>query len=247
MTRVPFIEWRSVHKAFEATRVLENFSLAVAAGESLVILGASGSGKSVALRHVIGLVRPDRGQVIVDGRDVTGLDDDELQGVRRRVGMVFQGGALFDSMTVAENVAFGLSEHARDMSQGDVAARVEECLSLVQLPGVGALLPSSLSGGMRKRVALARALAVGPEAVLYDEPTTGLDPVTTAHVNRLIRDLQRRLEVTSIVVTHDVASALVVADRICFLREGRLAFDGTVEEARSRPTPELRAFMRGEG
>ena len=241
------IRWQGVKKAFGATRVLDGFDLAVRAGESVAILGASGSGKSVALRHVIGLVRPDAGDVLVAGESVASLPEERLGAVRRRVAMVFQGGALFDSLSVGENVAYGLREQQRRPPEAEIAARVAECLAVVQLPGTEALAPSSLSGGMRKRVALARALAVSPEAVLYDEPTTGLAPVTSTRVNELIRDLQRRLGVTSVVVTHDVASALFVADRVVYLRDGRVAFDGTAEDARKRPTGELAAFMAGRG
>lgn len=241
----PFIAWRHVVKSFGDQAVLQGFSLDVAAGESVAILGASGSGKSVALRHVIGLVSPDSGSVIVGGIDVTAMSEDALRAVRTRVGMVFQGGALFDSMTVGENVRFALDDHAATMSDADKAARVAECLALVQLPGIENAMPASLSGGMKKRVALARTLAGRPEALLYDEPTTGLDPVTTAHVNRVIRDLQARLRVTSVIVTHDVPSALAVADRIVFLESGRVAWDGSVEDARARPSAALAAFMRG--
>jgi len=240
------LSWRGVHLAFGQKQVLRGFDLEVSAGESLVILGSSGSGKSVALRHLVGLVRPDRGQVLVEGRDLGLLDEAGLLEVRRHVAMVFQGGALFDSMDVAENVAFGLREHRPEMPPGDVAARVAEVLDLVALAGTERLFPSDLSGGMRKRVALARALAVGPRAVLYDEPTTGLDPVNTRRINALIRQLQRRLGVTSVVVTHDVESALAVADRLVFLRDGRVAWDGSTEQARRSPPPELAAFMAGE-
>jgi phospholipid/cholesterol/gamma-HCH transport system ATP-binding protein len=242
----PLIEWRDVHVSFGPKAVLAGLSLAVAPGESVVILGASGTGKSVALRSVIGLVRPDRGAVLVDGQDLRALDERGLLAVRRRLAMVFQGSALFDSMDVGANVGFGLEENFPATPREKVAARVAEVLALVDLPGTERLMPSSLSGGMKKRVALARALAVGPEAVLYDEPTTGLDPMTASRVNRLIRDLRARLAVTSVVVTHDVASALLVAERVVLLQGGRIAFDGPVEQARSAPPPALRAFMAGE-
>lgn len=242
----PLIEWRGVRKSFGGREVLRGFNLAIQPGESVAILGGSGTGKSVALRHVVGLVAPDAGRVLVEGQDLGEADELGLLEVRRRVAMVFQGGALFDSMSVAENVAFGLREHRRQLGETDVSRRVEEVLELVDLGGAGGRMPASLSGGQAKRVALARALAVGPEAVLYDEPTTGLDPVTTARVNRLIRDLQRRLAVTSVVVTHDVESALQVADRIVHLVNGCAAFDGSTQDARACPSPELAAFMRGE-
>lgn len=240
------IEWRGVHRSFGEKVVLRGLDLRVRAGESVAILGGSGTGKSVALRHVIGLVQPDSGSLLVDGRDVWEMDEDSLRSVRRRIAMVFQGGALFDSLDVGENVAFGLRVHRRELGEEAIAGRVAEVLALVDLAGIERLAPSELSGGMRKRVALARALAVGPEAILYDEPTTGLDPVTTMRVNRLIRDLQERLSVTSIVVTHDVGSAFHVADRIVYLREGRVAWDGSVGQARTSPSPALAAFMAGE-
>lgn len=242
----PLIEWEGVHVAFGDKRVLSGFDLAVAAGESVVILGPSGVGKSVSLRLAIGLLRPDSGEVRVDGRSVGAGGEAHLLDVRRRLAMVFQGGALFDSLTVGENVGFGLREKRPHPPEEAIAERVTEVLGLVGLVDVEALLPASLSGGMRKRVALARALAIGPEAILYDEPTTGLDPVSTNRVNRLIRDLQGRLGVTSIVVTHDVGSAFAVADRIIFLVGGRVAFDGSVDQARNAPPPELAAFLAGE-
>ena len=242
----PLLEWRGVHVAFGPKRVLAGFDLLIEAGESVVILGPSGVGKSVSLRLAIGLLSPDEGEVLVDGREVGAHGREHLQEVRRRLAMVFQGGALFDSLTVGENVAFGLRQSRPTPPEEEVRERVREVLGLVGLEGSEELLPASLSGGMRKRVALARALAVGPEAILYDEPTTGLDPVTTNRVNRLIRDLQGRLGVTSLVVTHDVGSALQVGDRIVFLERGRVAFDGSVEQARSEPPPALAAFLRGE-
>jgi len=242
----PLIAWRGVHKSFGARRVLVGLDLEVRTGECVAILGGSGEGKSVALRHVIGLVTPDEGEVLFDGRPVPRADEEKLLAVRRRVAMVFQGGALFDSMTVGENVAFGLREHFPQTTPEEADVRVREVLALVDLHDVGDLFPASLSGGMRKRVALARALAVGPEAILYDEPTTGLDPVTTGVVNRMIVDMRERLGVTSVVVTHDVASAFHVADRIVYLRSGRVAFDGTSEQARDEPPPALGAFIRGD-
>ena len=242
----PLLEWRDVHVAFGEKRVLCGFDLSVSAGESVVILGPSGVGKSVSLRLAIGLLLPDSGEVRVDGAALSSCGDEQIRDIRRRLAMVFQGGALFDSLTVGENVAFGLRERRPQPSEEDLAERVREVLGLVGLEGVEDLLPASLSGGMRKRVSLARSLALGPEAILHDEPTTGLDPVMTSRVNRLIRDLQERLGVTSIVVTHDVGSAMAVADRIVFLSGGRVAFDGSVAEAREAPSPELAAFLAGE-
>ncbi|MHB8799798.1 MAG: ABC transporter ATP-binding protein [Thermoanaerobaculia bacterium] len=242
----PVVELRAVSKAFGEKVVLDAVDLTVARGEVLVILGGSGSGKSVTLRHMNGLTHPDSGEVFVDGLSVSGLAEEELVPVRKKVGMLFQMGALFDSMTVFENVAFALWEHTK-MSGEEIAARVSEVLGFVDLgPDVLPLLPSSLSGGMRKRVSLARTIALKPEVLLYDEPTTGLDPVTGMTINRLIVDLNSRLATTSVVVTHDIASALFVADRIAFLEKGRFAFVGTPREAQSSDVAALRAFLAAE-
>jgi phospholipid/cholesterol/gamma-HCH transport system ATP-binding protein len=243
----PFIRYAGVHKSFGDLAVLRGVDLEVRRGESVVVLGGSGSGKSVLLRHTIGLIQPDRGTVWVDGTDVTTLGEDGLVETRKRIGMLFQAGALFDSMTVEDNVAFALREHT-DWTESRIAERVREVLGLVELtPTVGESMPAELSGGMRKRVALARAVALAPAGILYDEPTTGLDPITATAINELIRNLQHRLGVTSIVVTHDIHSAFTVGDRIAFLREGRIAFDGTVDEARATGEPVLRAFLQGGG
>jgi len=242
----PVVELRAVSKAFGEKVVLDAVDLTVARGEVLVILGGSGSGKSVTLRHMNGLTHPDSGEVLVDGLSVSGLAEEELGPVRRKVGMLFQMGALFDSMTVFENVAFSLFEHTK-MTGEEIAARVAEVLGFVDLgPDVLPLLPSSLSGGMKKRVSLARTIALKPEVLLYDEPTTGLDPVTAMTINRLIVDLNSRLATTSVVVTHDIASALFVADRIAFLEKGRFAFVGTPDEARRADVAALRAFLAAE-
>ncbi|HPA51841.1 MAG TPA: ATP-binding cassette domain-containing protein [Thermoanaerobaculia bacterium] len=242
----PVVELRAVSKAFGEKVVLDAVDLAVARGEVLVILGGSGSGKSVTLRHMNGLTQPDAGSVFVEGVEVSRLAEEELGEVRRKVGMLFQMGALFDSMTVFENVAFALFEHTK-MTGEEIAARVTEVLGFVDLgPDVLPLLPSSLSGGMKKRVSLARTIALKPDVLLYDEPTTGLDPVTAMTINRLIVDLNSRLATTSVVVTHDIASALFVADRIAFLEKGRFAFVGTPGEARSSDVAALRAFLAAE-
>ena len=238
------IELFHVHKRFGANAVLRGVSLAVQQRETVVILGGSGSGKSVTLRLIIGLLAPDRGDVQVEGQSVPGMREDGLREVRRRVGFLFQSGALFDSMDVFENIAFPLREESWDEPR--VAARVAEVLELVDLePGVGTLDPSELSGGMRKRVALARAIAVAPHAMLYDEPTTGLDPVTSSAINELIRSMQERLGMTSIVVTHDIRTAFEVGDRIAFLHKGQLRFVGTVDEARATTDEILAAFLAG--
>ena len=241
-----FIRYVDVHKSFGGKAVLRGVSLDVGRGETVVILGGSGSGKSVLLRHTIGLHRPDAGRVFVDGVDTTELDEEAMQEVRMKVGMLFQAGALFDSMTVYDNIAFPLVEHT-DWSEDRVSNRVDEVLGLVELEGVRDLMPADLSGGMRKRVALARSISLSPQAILYDEPTTGLDPVTASAINRLIRSLQSRLGITSIVVTHDIQSAFTVADRVAFLQEGRIAFQGTVSEARASSQPALREFLNGGG
>jgi len=242
----PFIRYRGIHKAFADKLVLRGLDLDVGQGETVVVLGGSGSGKSVLLRHTIGLHRPDRGEVWVDGTEITGLREEQLIETRKKVGMLFQAGALFDSMTVEDNVGYALNEHT-DRSPAEIRARVSEVLQLVELEGVEELMPADLSGGMRKRVALARAIALAPRAILYDEPTTGLDPITANTINRLICSLQRRLGVTSIVVTHDIHSAFAVGDRIAFLHEGRIQFDGSVEAARNATEPLLRNFLQGGG
>mgnify|MGYP001048191047 CR=1 FL=1 len=243
----PFIGYEDLYKSFGAKAVLRGVSLEVREGETMVILGGSGSGKSVLLRHTIGLLSPDRGRVTVDGTVVTGLAEEELVPIRKKVGMLFQGGALFDSMSVFENVAYALREHT-DRTEDEIASRVREKLGLVELdPSVEGLMPSDLSGGMRKRVALARSIALDPRALPYDAPTTGLDPITAHAINVMIRSLQRTLNVTSVVVTHDIASAFVVGDRIALLHDGEMIFVGGVEEARNSADPRLRAFLSGGG
>ena len=237
-----FIVYKGIEKSFGPKHVLRGVDLSIPRGETVVIMGASGSGKSVLIRHTIGLYKPDAGEILVDHTPITGYSEEELMPVRRKVGMLFQGGALFDSMNVFENVAFALREHTQ-MTEEEIGDRVHEVLGLVELSGVDHLTPSDLSGGMKKRVALARAIAISPAGILYDEPTTGLDPITADAINRLIRNLQAALQVTSIVVTHDIKSAFTVGDRIAFLHEGRMSFVGTVAEARSTPDPRLREFL----
>jgi len=239
-----FVRFENVHKAFGAKRVLEGITFDILRGETMVVLGGSGSGKSVLIRHIIGLHRPDRGRVIVDGEDIAGYDEEELIPVRKKVAMLFQGGALFDSMNVRENIAYGLREHT-DLPEEAIRERVRAKLALVDLEGVEELMPAELSGGMKKRVALARSISMDPQCILYDEPTTGLDPVTARTINELIRSLQARLRVTSVVVTHDIDSAFFVGDRLGYLYEGRMDFVGTVEEARASRDPRLRHFLSG--
>lgn len=237
-----FVELREVAKAFGRKRVLCSASLKIRRGEVIVILGGSGSGKSVTLRHILGLDTPDSGRVIIDGEDITDLEEEELYPSRKKFGMLFQSGALFDSMNVFENVAFPLREHT-DMEDEEIERMVQEKLDLVDLPGTEKLMPVDLSGGMRKRVGLARAIVLSPQAILYDEPTTGLDPVTAATINDLIVSLQTRLKVTSIVVTHDIQSAFTVGNRIAFLNEGVFEWIGTMEEARVSEHKKLREFL----
>ena len=240
----PFIRFVDVRKSFPGKPVLKGVSLEVAEGETLVILGGSGSGKSVLLRHTIGLHRPDGGEVWVDGQEISRLNEDQLADVRKKVAMLFQGGALFDSMPVDENVAYALHEHT-DWDDERIEARVRQVLGFVELEGVEELMPASLSGGMRKRVALARAIALAPKAILYDEPTTGLDPVTSDTINALIRSMQSRLGATSIVVTHDIRSAFAVGDRVAFLHKGEIRFHGTLDEAQRSDVTLLRRFLEG--
>ena len=235
------IRFSGLGKSFGGNQVLEDLTLAIPEGETTVLLGHSGSGKSVALKHIVGLLEPDRGGVEVDGRVVHELDYDELMDLRRQIGYVFQSGALFDSMTVAENIALGL--RGRGLSEGEIESRVSESLRLVELPGTGQLAPSELSGGMRKRVGVARAIALKPRYILYDEPTTGLDPVTTTAMDALIVRAREDSGATSVVVTHDLRSAFAVADRIAFLYRGRILQVGTRDEIRQSDQPVIREFL----
>jgi len=238
-----FVEFRDVNKAYGNKQVLRGADLKVYRGEVLVILGGSGSGKSVTLRHMLGLEAPDSGRVIVEDEDITDHPEEELYRVRKKFGMLFQSGALFDSMNVFENVAFPLREHT-EMSEEEIARAVKEKLGLVNLPNTEHLMPVDLSGGMRKRVGLARSIVLDPKMILYDEPTTGLDPITSQKINELIIDLQSKLNVTSVVVTHDIQSAFSVGDRIAFLNKGVFEWVGTMEEARTSEHPVLREFLK---
>jgi phospholipid/cholesterol/gamma-HCH transport system ATP-binding protein len=241
--RDPFVEFHEVWKAYGPKRVLCGANLKVYRGEVLVILGGSGTGKSVTLRHMLGLEAPDSGRVIVEEEDVTDLPEEELYRVRKKFGMLFQSGALFDSMTVFENVAFPLREHT-EMSEEEIKRSVREKLELVNLPKTEHLMPVDLSGGMRKRVGLARSIILDPKVILYDEPTTGLDPITAQTINELIIDLQAKLNVTSVVVTHDIHSAFSVGDRIAFLNQGVFEWVGSINEARDADHPKLRDFLK---
>lgn len=238
-----FVEFRDVYKAYGTKQVLRGVNLKVYRGEVLVILGGSGSGKSVTLRHMLGLEAPDAGRVIVEDEDVTDLPEEELYRVRKKFGMLFQSGALFDSMSVFENIAFPLREHT-EMSEEEIGRSVREKLELVNLPNTSHLMPTDLSGGMRKRVGLARSIVLDPKMILYDEPTTGLDPITSQKINELIIDLQSKLNVTSVVVTHDIQSAFSVGDRIAFLNKGVFEWVGSMEEARDAEHPVLREFFK---
>jgi phospholipid/cholesterol/gamma-HCH transport system ATP-binding protein len=235
-----------VRRTFGELEVLRGVDLQIREGESYTLLGGSGSGKSVCLKHIVGLLRPDAGSVRVFGEEIAGRSDAELVEVRGRIGTVFQSAALFDSLSVLENVAYPLREH-RDWSEEQVEARVAECLHAVGLPGIEGKQPAELSGGMRKRVGIARAIALEPELILYDEPTTGLDPANSNRVGSLIRSLQSELKATALIVTHDMPLCFSVSDRVGMLHEGRVAFEGTVDELRASELPELRAFLGLDG
>jgi len=239
------IELKDVSKRFGRLIVLRHLDLAIEKGQSTVVIGASGTGKSVMLKHIVGLLRPDDGEVWFDGKRIDDLAERDLMVIRERFGFLFQMGALFDSLNVEQNVGFPLVEHTNH--PGDkISEIVTEKLRLVGLPDVGKKMPGELSGGQKKRVALARAIALNPEVILYDEPTTGLDPVRSDVINELILKLQRELNVTSIVVTHDMQSAFKVGDRIVMLHEGRVIFDGTPEQIRTTDNPVVKRFVTGE-
>lgn len=239
------IELRGIHKRFGRLVVLDGVELSIEAGESIVIIGASGSGKSVLLKHIVGLLRPEAGEVWFEGRRIDVLPERQLMKIRERFGFLFQMGALFDSMTVAENVAFPLVEHTSKSAE-EINHIVEQKLTMVGLPNVSRKVPAELSGGQRKRVALARAIALEPDVVLYDEPTTGLDPIRADVINELILKLKRELNITSIVVTHDMNSAFKVGDRIVMIHEGNIIFDGTPQQVQASTDPIIRRFVIGE-
>ena len=242
----PLIRFKHVRKAFGPKIIYTGLDLAIQRGEVLTICGGSGVGKSVMLKMLIGLLQADGGSIQFDGREITKLSEEELSDVRRRIAMLFQSAALFDSLSVGENVGYGLEEHFQHkMSEEARAERVAWALELVGLPGIEAMQPADLSGGMRKRVGLARAIAVQPEVLLYDEPTTGLDPINTARVNHLITGLQQKLNITSIVVTHDMKSAFSISDRIAMVHSGRIIMAGTVEEFRESTDMRVADFIEG--
>ncbi|ATB29525.1 ABC transporter ATP-binding protein [Melittangium boletus] len=237
------IRFEHLRKAFGPKRVYDDVRLSVHAGETLTVIGGSGTGKSVLLKCLIGLLRQDSGRILFQGQDLSDFREEDFIALRRHVAMVFQGAALFDSLSVGENIAYPLHEHFPDMTPAQVRERVAEKLALVGLPDTEHLKPADLSGGMRKRVGLARAIATNPEVILWDEPTTGLDPVTTETINQLILDMQRQLGCTSIVVTHDMMSAFTVSDRIAMLAHRRIVQVGTPEEMKRSSVPEVRAFL----
>lgn len=233
-----------LHKSFGANHVLRGVNLTVEPGESMVIIGGSGSGKSVLIKHIIGLLKPDRGSILVNGDEVTTMKERHLKELRKKFGMLFQAAALFDSLTVGENVAFALVEHTR-LSRAEIADRVREKLTLVGLPGTEDLFPAELSGGMKKRVGLARALAIEPEVILYDEPTTGLDPIMADAINDLIVEMRERFAITSVAITHDMVSAYKIGHRLAMLYQGKIIFTGTPEECKNTTDPMVRQFITG--
>ena len=244
MTDSPaLISAQDVHKSFGDNHVLRGVDLDVHEGTTTVILGGSGSGKSVLMKHLIGLLRPDQGRVLVDGEDISRLEGEGLMRLRAQFGMVFQWAALFDSMTVLENVAFPLREHQRSLSEKEIRAKVREKLTILGLEGVEDKYPADLSGGMRKRVGLARAVVMDPKIVLYDEPTTGLDPITTDYVDEMVIAAREKFRVTSVVISHDIASAFNVADRIAFLYEGKIVEEGRPAEVRASRHPFVSKFL----
>ncbi len=233
-----------VTRSFGPKKVLDNCDLLIHKGETIVIIGRSGEGKSVLLKHIVRLLEPDAGRIWVEGSEVGTLELDPLMAMRRKFGFLFQGAALFDSMTIAKNIGLALEEHT-DWTAAKIRARASECLAQVGLVGAEDKLPSELSGGMKKRAGLARAIVMEPQYILYDEPTTGLDPITSDAINDLIIQLQKDLGVTSIVVTHDMPSAFKIGDRMAMLSRGRIVFTGTVDEVRTTSHPMVRQFIEG--
>jgi phospholipid/cholesterol/gamma-HCH transport system ATP-binding protein len=239
------IEVRNLHKTFGEKHVLRGVNLAIQSGESITIIGQSGCGKSVLLKHLVGLLEPDEGEVVVDGEPITGARRREMYEIRKKFGVLFQGSALFDSMTVEENVGLALRTHTI-MTDLQISERAAECLRLVSMEGTQKLKPAELSGGMKKRVGLARAIAMQPAYILYDEPTTGLDPITADSINDLVIHLNHQLKVTTVVVTHDMVSAYKVSDRIVMLHGGEIIFSGTPQETQTTDMNIVRRFVTGE-
>lgn len=240
------IEIINVSKNFDGHKVLDNLNLNIRSGETTVIIGRSGCGKSVLLKHIIGLLKPDSGHVLIDGKDTTRMDEKELNEIRMKFGMLFQGAALFDSLTILENVGFAMLEHT-NATREEMEKRVKECLALVGLKDIENKKPAELSGGMKKRVGLARAILVRPQIMLYDEPTTGLDPIMGDSINDLIVKLHSKLNVTSIAVTHDMTSAYKIGNRIAMLYNGKIIADGTPDEIKNTKDPIVKQFITGAG
>lgn len=238
------IEVRNLQKSFGAQKILDGVNLRIETGESVVVIGRSGGGKSVLLKHIIGLIKPDAGEVLIDGENIVAMDERQLLRVRSKFGMLFQGAALFDSMTVAENIAFPFRRNKR-ISQAEIDRKVAQALAVVDLPGVENKKPSELSGGMRKRVGLARAIVYDPQIVLYDEPTTGLDPIVSDSIDHLILRVRGHCNATSVVVTHDMRSARRVGQRILMLHEKKIYAEGTPEEIFNSEDPVVRQFVEG--
>lgn len=237
------IEVHNLHKSFSGKQVLKDVAFEIHEGETFAIIGRSGSGKSVLLKHLIGLMKPDQGRVLIDGVDINAVPYEELREVRKKFGVLFQGGALFDSMSAAENVAFPLKMFTK-MNKNQINDRVHECLNLVELPDAGGKRISDLSGGMRKRIALARAIALEPAYVFYDEPNSGLDPQTANTIDALIKNLADKVNITSIVITHDMHSVLAIADRAAFIYQGRLHWTGTMDELHGSTDKDLLDFVK---
>jgi phospholipid/cholesterol/gamma-HCH transport system ATP-binding protein len=239
----PVIDVQDLYKSFAGFAVLKGINLKMMEGTTTVVLGGSGSGKTVLMKHIMGLFKPDRGQVIVDGQNVSTMGRQDLSVFRERMGMVFQSSALFDSMTVGDNVAFPIREHNPGLTEAQILEKVKEKLAVVDLHDVEQKYPAELSGGMRKRVGLARAIIRDPKIVLYDEPTTGLDPITTESVDEMIIHARERLRVTSVVISHDIGSAFHIGDRVAVINEGRIVAEGTPAELRKTQEPFTRQFL----
>ncbi len=239
------VEFKDVYKSFNSNHVHKGINLQIKKGENICILGGSGSGKSVILKELCGLIEVDRGSIYIEGEDITSLDEEQISRVRKKIGMLFQGSALFDSLDVYENIAFPIRENF-DYSEDKINSIVKENLNIIGLEGIEDKYPSDLSGGMKKRVALARALAMKPKILLYDEPTTGLDPSNIKRINQLIRDMQSNFGITAIIITHDIiSSAFEVSDRIAFLYDGQIIFCGSIEQTKNSDIKELKDFIEG--
>ncbi|RKY72087.1 MAG: ABC transporter ATP-binding protein [Candidatus Latescibacterota bacterium] len=238
------VEIKGVFKSFEGKSVLSGVDLQVQRGETMVVIGRSGCGKTVLLKLIIGLLKPDHGSILIDGIDIVRVKYKKLLELRKRMAMLFQGAALFDSLTVEENVGLALRRHS-GLPEEEIKDRIRQCLAMVELEGTGHLMPAELSGGMKKRVAIARAIAMGPGIVLYDEPTTGLDPITAQNIVSLIADLQNRISATSIVVTHDLSVAYQIGQRIAMLHDGRIRFVGSPEQIKTSEDEIIKHFVSG--